>query len=332
MRRRSVISLLFSLSIVQTAGAQLAPGTIQITVSKGEIAPGQIATLTFTVAGITDPVRIQLRNRTPAVASLEGGDVQIATTSGGSPNTVTRRVMGLTEGPFSLIPTLQPRNDAEIIEAFRSALMRVASQIDRAASELRAEPTGFQGQKTVPLADVLGIIDAAKAELRKSLPYRELTAFHDSVVSRIEEDRRELISSAVAEIGHDEAAIVFVQARPEKRVNESVAKGTLARLANWLRNLSGISPLARVCFRRAPTDHALIAVFPASVPEDRDTTAFVSPLTLYLGKYMYEVSRAGRVTNRGSMDILLNPERVLICPNADGPTCRLIEGRTENCK
>lgn len=330
--RRSLIPLLFSLSVVQTAAAQLAPGTIQVTKTSGRIAPGQIATLTFTVAGITEPVRIRLRNTSPRVGSLEGGNVQIATTSGGSPNTVTRRVMGLMEGTFGVTPTLEPRNDAEIAKAFRSVLLRLASQIDRAASALRVEPTGFLRQKTVPLNDVLEIIDTARAELRRSLPYRELTPFHDSVASRIEEDRLELMSSAVAEIGPDDAAIVLVQERREKRVKEKVAKGTLARLANWFRNLGGTSPLARVCFRRAPTDDAMIAVFPKSVPEDRDTTAFVSPLTLYLGEYKYEVSRAGRVTNRGSMDILLNPERVLSCPKTDGPTCRLIDGRTENCK
>ena len=76
----------------------------------------------------------------------------------------------------------------------------------------------------------------------------------------------------------------------------------------------------------------MIALFSTSVAGPPDTTAFVSPLNLYLGEYRYEVTRAGRVTNRGTMNILKNPGRVLDCPTTDGVTCRLISGPTENCK
>ena len=64
---------------------------------RGEIDQQQLrgadsTTLSFTVEGTTEPVELEITNQDTELVSLEGGDRQIGASSGGTPNTLVRRL------------------------------------------------------------------------------------------------------------------------------------------------------------------------------------------------------------------------------------------------
>ncbi len=61
---------------------------------------GQTTTMQVWVEGTTSVLKILLTNGTPQIIDLEGGIRQIATTSGGSPNSIKRKVRGIKRGDF----------------------------------------------------------------------------------------------------------------------------------------------------------------------------------------------------------------------------------------
>jgi hypothetical protein len=56
----------------------------------------------LTVAGTTDRVPLEIRNLTPGIVRIDGGERQTVESSGGTPNTVTRSVQGLVRGDFKI--------------------------------------------------------------------------------------------------------------------------------------------------------------------------------------------------------------------------------------
>lgn len=69
---------------------------------------GESTPMRLTVDGTTDPVRLRVINRTPAVIEIEGGVEQEAETSGGEQNVLTRQVRGVSRGSFDVEWTLAP--------------------------------------------------------------------------------------------------------------------------------------------------------------------------------------------------------------------------------
>ena len=63
--------------------------------------------LRLRVQGTTEPVTLRLRNNTPSIVRIDGGDDQAITTSGGDPNQLERTVHGLTPGAFDIQYELQ---------------------------------------------------------------------------------------------------------------------------------------------------------------------------------------------------------------------------------
>lgn len=63
---------------------------------------GQSTPIELQVEGTDQPVEIRVRNLTPSIISMEGGDDQVLRTSGGSPNKVQRTARGLTRGDFNI--------------------------------------------------------------------------------------------------------------------------------------------------------------------------------------------------------------------------------------
>jgi hypothetical protein len=54
------------------------------------------------VTGTEEPVDLRVRNLTPAIISIEGGDDQTIRTSGGARNMLERSVRGLSPGAFDI--------------------------------------------------------------------------------------------------------------------------------------------------------------------------------------------------------------------------------------
>lgn len=63
---------------------------------------GESTPMRLTVSGTTDKVPVLIKNLTPGIIRIEGGEVQTVESSGGSPNLVTRSVQGLVRGAFNV--------------------------------------------------------------------------------------------------------------------------------------------------------------------------------------------------------------------------------------
>lgn len=71
-------------------------------IDQAELLRGQSTPIHITILGTQDALSLRLVNHAPGSISLEGGDDQIITTSGGGTNTWTGRVQGHTPGNFHL--------------------------------------------------------------------------------------------------------------------------------------------------------------------------------------------------------------------------------------
>jgi hypothetical protein len=63
---------------------------------------GESTPMRLTVSGTSDKVPIQIKNLTPGIIRIEGGEVQTVESSGGNPNTLTKSVQGLVRGAFNV--------------------------------------------------------------------------------------------------------------------------------------------------------------------------------------------------------------------------------------
>jgi hypothetical protein len=63
---------------------------------------GEATAMRLVVLGTAEPVSIELVNATPGIVSLEGGERQVATSTGGARNEIVRRVRGLKRGDFEI--------------------------------------------------------------------------------------------------------------------------------------------------------------------------------------------------------------------------------------
>jgi hypothetical protein len=91
-----------------------APGTAgfcrafsQVIAIRGEVDAallmrGGSTPMRLTVTGTTDRLAIRIKNLTPAILRIDGGDEQVLETSGGNPNQVTRTVHGTGAGTFNV--------------------------------------------------------------------------------------------------------------------------------------------------------------------------------------------------------------------------------------
>ena len=71
-------------------------------IDQDELLRGQSTPIHITIAGTRDALSLRLVNHAPGAISLEGGDDQVITTSGGGTNSWTGRVQGHTPGDFHL--------------------------------------------------------------------------------------------------------------------------------------------------------------------------------------------------------------------------------------
>lgn len=63
---------------------------------------GEATSMRLQVLGTRERLAIELRNDTPGIVSLEGGERQVATSSGGARNEIVRRVRGVKRGDFEI--------------------------------------------------------------------------------------------------------------------------------------------------------------------------------------------------------------------------------------
>jgi hypothetical protein len=309
----------------------------------GSLRPGQSATMTWTVTGTNDPVRLRLRNTSPGVGTLVGGEVQIAVTSGGSPNAVSRTVAGVAPGNFNIIAEidepLTPSGDQEyprMIEAvFQRELTRIVSRIETAAREWPSELRGSPPRDTVRRDDIIAVLDATEVEIRRALPYPELAAFRDAVAELLDDARQSVAALPDLNASAAMGGIVRVANRSSSpaRVEKEPAMSLISKL---LELLSGSpSPLRTLCIVTTPESGARVRMYPSSFPSDLWEETSNARTTLYLGRYVYEITKGDNLPMKGSVNLVRNPDRLLECPlssKSNEPTfCRLVTESQARC-
>lgn len=76
-------------------------------IDSNQLFRGQSTPMQFRIEGTDQPVSLRVRNYTPGIISLEGGNDQVLTTSGGRSNMVQRTVNAVSRGDFNIDYTLE---------------------------------------------------------------------------------------------------------------------------------------------------------------------------------------------------------------------------------
>jgi hypothetical protein len=316
--------------LLGTAG--VAAESVHVTQSiVGVIGVGQTATMTWTITGTTKPMRLQLTNSHPETATLERGNLQTATSSGGAKNIVSRKVTGLSQGQFNIdVEFAGTREDPKLIaNALRRELRRIANETKQAAKHLPVQRDG--SQRTIAAGDVLALINHGRQDVNRSLPFDDLAAFRDGVADFVADLHREVETKTLAR--RQPRSIFLVQNRPAPpppRVPEKEARSIIARWIDFLSDFSGKPPLRAICVVSSPESGAVVSVFPASFPAGGDKVTSTAPMSLYAGKYLYEVTRKGYPDFKGSLDLLIKQGNVLQCSLST--TCDLLQQPRETCE
>jgi hypothetical protein len=258
--------------------------------------PLQSAAITWMVLGTKEPVRLRLRNTAPDLATLEGGTVQTAATSGGLRNAASRDVRWLAgSGPFrieaevedSASPFLGDEYVSILGELFQREVRRLAAGLDVGMRTLPEERNLYSKE------DVLALLAATRAEVPKGLPYPELTAFRDAAADLLEETA---------------ARIELMPAAEVKKV-QPLLRQVLDFLA-----ASGDAPQRSLCILSSPEDGAIVKIYPRSlpsVPVETSTADIVSHL--FPGKYRYEVWKESFKEVESEIDLTGDTRLVLDC-------------------
>ena len=75
---------------------------IQGEIDSQRLLSGESTPMRLTVSGTSNKVPIQIKNLSPGIIRIEGGEVQTVESSGGNPNTLTKSVQGLVRGAFNV--------------------------------------------------------------------------------------------------------------------------------------------------------------------------------------------------------------------------------------
>jgi hypothetical protein len=305
------------------------------------IARGQTQQLTWSVTNTTKPISVSVNNCCPWIAKVNGGDTQIVTTSGGDPNTVNLTITGYSPGELKIdvaeVDDSAPDSDRarEIASLFRVKLQWVADRLEAAAKEVPVNYPRSSLPATVRREDVLQLLVRVKADVREALPYDELAPFRDAVDARLAEAAAEVgLPRRVGAAGRQNAIVLVQQDRtPPGGVEEQLFRSIVTRLVGFFRNTSETSPGDTVCFRTTPEHGANILLYPESFPSDRWNVPTTSRKWLYLGRYVFEITKKNYVKGVGSMDLLLDTQRVVECrlSQTAATECAAIAGPIGRC-
>ncbi|MES1242061.1 MAG: hypothetical protein ABUT39_10615 [Acidobacteriota bacterium] len=262
--------------------------------------PLQSTAITWMVLGTKDPVRLRLRNTAPDLATLEGGTLQTAATSGGLRNAASRNVTWLAgSGPFRIEAEVEDGTSAFLGEEyltllgghFQREVRRMAAGLDGGVSALPEE------RGLYPRGGVLGLLAAARSDLDRALPYPELAAFRDAAADLLDE------TSARVQLLPEESAWI------EKRKVQPL----LRRLQGFLES-SGESPRRSLCILSSPEDGAIVKIYPRSLPSDPVETSTADIVShLFPGKYRYEVWKDSFKEVESEIDLTGDTRLVLDC-------------------
>lgn len=263
--------------------------------------PLQSTSITWMVLGTKEPVRLRLRNTAPDLATLEGGTLQTAATSGGLRNAASRNVTWLAgSGPFRIeaaveddtAPFLGEEYLTLLGEHFQKEVRRVAAGLDGRVRTLPEERSLYSR------AEVLGLLASTRTELDKALPYPELAAFRDATADLLDD-----ASARIQLLPEEETA----------RIERKKVQPLLKRVQGFL-EASGESPRRSLCILSSPEDGAIVKIYPRSLPSDPVETSTADIVShLFPGKYRYEVWKDSFKEVESEIDLTGDTRLVLDC-------------------
>jgi len=304
---------------------------------------GMVNQVTWTVAGTSEPVWLELRNRTPSIADLAGGNAQRAITSGGPVNAVTRVLTARSAGSVRLSARVvdgpggpageeapSPRElarQALVQQMFELGLKAASQRFEQGVREL---PT-TDGGRFYRREDVARLLERTRDDVLRSLPAPELAAFRDST----EDFFAEVLSTGLRlllQIVRSAAPGIRLASLQEGGAAQVEATGVESLFAKVrkLFALGGEQAVRALCVRTTPEQQAAVLLYPRSYPADRQETATTSVLHLFIGKYRYEVRKQGFKAIENAVGLVWNPQPVLDCSlirlrkKGDAVPCRLI--------
>lgn len=264
--------------------------------------PLQTVPVTWMVLGTKEPVRLRLRNTSPDLATLNGGTVQTVSTSGGLRNAAARNVTWLAgSGPFRIeaevednaSPFLGEEYLTLLGQSFQHEVKRIAGSLE---SGVRSLPEARNGRYARP--DLLALIASTRAELPRSFPYPELTAFRDYTADLLDE------------------AAARIELLPEEEpsaVEKKKVQPLLKRVQDFLAS-SGESPRRSLCILSSPEDGAMVRIYPRSLPSEPVETSTADIVShLFPGKYRYEVWKEHFKQVESEIDLTGDARLVLDC-------------------
>lgn len=285
---------------------------------------GETAAWSWQVHGTTEPVRLRLRNLDPEVAWVDGGSLQVLTSTGGEDNRVTRVVTRVDHGTVRIrivplaaaVPFLADGHYQELL------LAAIRRDLGRLREELRqVVPPGPDGEGGEPPAapsaggsPPVELLDRAETALLEAVAYPDLAALRGAVRSAFARVREELAAGA-------EALQAPAASRPWGAVTELLDR----LLAPGLRLTRELCPVSSPGEARVEVLAGDGATGPQEGPQEGIAGA---PLTVPVGLLRYRVSAAGHAPAQGVLDLLRQEGTLLECDLAEvgaglSPPCRL---------
>jgi hypothetical protein len=271
------------------------------------------------IEGTREPIELRLHDDTPSVVELEGGSDQVAVSSGGARNELSRRVVFLLPGgrPYGLSARphyrIRPREAAAIAEAIAPLLKKLQSRFAQERNEL---PTDLGSPSRDYAAEPLeALLTRTHAALQEIFSYSELAALRDHAAESFQAFRASLVpvegdesrtgferhsrrSGAIALVAlasPDPIPPPLTEARlnpPKPRAisresGDSALDGVTKLIGSYLGFASHKQLLTDICMQSEPAG-VQFTVYPRSYPEDAHQTTTNHLIEgLYRGLYSY---------------------------------------------
>jgi len=304
---------------------------------KPVIRPGEPFDIPLTVSGTKERVRVHVRNLTPDIVSVVGGDEQFVVSSGGKKNIVTLHVVGVSLGDSSFAMEI---DHTEPDAVFRRELRRVAEETRKGAAAL--EPIRLPtGRDVYRLQDVVNVLQKADDDLRDVLfeptwaPFRDaLGDYVASLIRSANEEASEVPESSLS--SNARAVVVSYRLVAKKRVvDKERAWSFFTDLINLLFSTAEKGSNREICVQTIPSGFE-VTLSPRSGARDAQPVTTPSLMTIKVGTHRYQIAAGnGSIASGGELDLLLNPRVMIECPikfkKNDPGACRFREEAATPC-
>jgi len=301
-----------------------------------KVVVNQPYTYTWTVVGTSRPVRLRVRNLTPGILRLEGGDDQVISTSGGRSNSISRAATMTSSGPSHIQAEMLADDSPFYSKAYLEMLGEIFAQrlstISRKFAESVQPFSGDQEEIETQVALIDRLLQDTRADIHRSLPFPELAAFRVYVDALFDK-------ALTAMAAHDSDIRLAALPSPRTPAEEkSSIKLWLERITQFLEWIPKQSLARHLLVRTVPVEGASFEIHPKTYSSyTRSTSTNYAICNIPLGRYDYTVTRDGFQTIRDlSIDLMQETQQVFECPlrpkGKEPGACGFRAGSVKDCQ